>query len=77
MPLTKYQPDAEVWKQHFKQVPSDVTFHPLKKSQGPKGPPSPIQVNLVTPVQQAVEQAKAKLKSEKKKKIKKNPWDRV
>ena len=79
MPLVPYKPDVEAWIAHFKdKTPRDpnAKWHPIipvmkKKEQTP---PPPVQVNLVTPVQQALVQAKAKLKAEKKKK--KNPWDK-
>ena len=78
MPLVPYKPDVEAWIAHFKDSKSrdpNAKWHPVVPLRKKKDlPPPPVQVNLVTPVQQAVVQAKAKLKAEKKKK--KNPWDR-
>ena len=78
--LVPYKPDMEAWKEHFKHTQDQKRFYPLKVPKHKSVESSnPIQVKLVTPVQQAVEQAQSEMKEEKKKKRKNRkmnkPWN--
>ena len=86
MSIKPYVPDIEAWVAHFKnrdnfKVKQDFyEVKPLPKASGaPKPQPPVVQVKMVTPQAQVVEQAKAQLAEEKKKKKTRKrpyPWDR-
>ena len=77
MPLVPYKPDVEAWIQHFKRSVNNThtaDFYPIEPMKSPSPhPPPPVQVTLVTPVQQAVEQAQAILAKQKKKMLEEKP----
>ena len=61
--------DVEEWKKHFLES-TDMNFIPNQKSYivgqfGHGNRPSPTQIELVTPTQQAVEMAKSEIKKRK------------
>ena len=73
MPLVPYKPDVEAWIAHFKdKTPRDpnAKWHPIlpikkKIEEGSPQQPS-IKINMITPVQDALNRAKALLKKESK-----------
>ena len=76
MPLVRYEPDLEAWKHHFKTSESDKKIVPLKTfNRGTGGNNDQIQVKLVTPTEQSVQQAKELVKKEvKQTKKRKSPF---
>ena len=72
MPLAPHVSDPQAWIEHFKD-PANAG-KPLKPTiKPPTKQPPPVEIKLVSPVQQVVDQAKAQLK--KKKKKSKHVWD--
>ena len=71
MPLVPFISDPQAWIEHFKD-PANAG-KPLKPTINPptKTPP-PVEIKLVSPVQQVVDQAKVQLKKKKKSK---QVWD--
>lgn len=64
MSYVPYIPDIELWKNHFTNTPAKYKpFYIVKKIQ--KGSGIAPSVNLVTPTEQVVQQAKAQLKQQK------------
>jgi len=83
MSIKPYVPDIDAWVAHFKNrdnFKEKKTFYEVKPlTKIPKSEPPVVQVKMVTPVAQAVEQAKAQLIEEKKKKKTRKrsfPWDK-
>lgn len=79
MSIRPYVPDIEAWRAHFRNrdnFKEDKDFYevkPLSKSKESSAKSSKVEVKMVTPMAQVVEQAKAQLTEEKKKKRKRNP----